>query len=476
MAIFLGLAVRERLHLIKKMLTIGCLGISFLPSVQAQAQDGVVIVGKNDWLLVSYENVLEALDKEAQESFSLIEKLSRMLSRSGVTLALAIIPSKMEIYAEQLPDNFKVNRYMSEFNDHTLAVLRASGVQVIDLKKPMREAALRDLDDPLFFRLDTHWTSSGAFVAAQAIYAGFQVSPVLKKAYEATHLEEYKLTWLTKKQRQNTMRDIVKFLPAGATTYPPEEARRFTVKRESELKTPLLSTINDTEITLIGSGFSGNKTGFDDALRFSLQRRVQNYSNNAVAGHWGSMRTYLQDDSFQSIKPKILLWEIPQRTVGLGPNYRFRLPLHRVDNNEWLLGVAALVQTHCEPALIKAKLEVAGKRLAGDRRAKPTQQAGFAEVLFDKPVDAQSFLSARLKVDGSKQVTLEAYDQHAMVRKFTVETVGDEHDHPFKTPLSLTSKGVTRLKIYPGTANTFAIQDIKICRYQENWLKSSIAQ
>jgi hypothetical protein len=58
-----------------------------------------------------------------------------------------------------------------------------------------------------------------------------------------------------------------------------------------------------------------------------------------------------------------------------------------------------------------------------------------------------------------------------LVKKFTLETAGDELAHPLKTPLDGRGKGVNRIKIYPGYTKAFALTNVEVCRYPEDWLK-----
>ncbi len=438
----------------------------------AQAADSMAIIGKNEWLFARHEIVHESLSKEAQISIDLIAQVSRMLEKNNVALAVTVVPSKMDIYPEQLPDDFRVTPYMSGFNDSFLSRLRAAGVQVIDLKKSLRDAALRDPENPVFYRLDTHWTHSGALVAAQTVQAGIAANPGLKKAFDATSDEAFQLNWAPRKVRQNKMRDVVNLLPAGAPHYGAEETRNFSVMKKNRSSAQLLGDAPKDGLTLLGSSFSGDWSGFPDAMRFALQRNLFNFYVNADAGPWMVMRIYLQNDAFQSYKPKLLIWEIPERSI-LTPNYPFRQPRYRVDNLEWLLQVAALTEPACEALAVRPALDTAGLRGAASGRSDPsTREADYVEVNLDQAVDASGYLSARLKTDGSQQITLEAWDRSSLIRKFTLDAAGDDREHALKTPLSLGSKGVTRLKIYPGNTNAFSLKDIKICRYQENWAKN----
>ena len=285
---------------------------------------------------------------------------------------------------------------------------------------------------------------------------------------DETPVESFKLTWAAKKFRQNKIRDITRYLPSDTPTYPPEETRRYTVKQEGQQNTTLLGDSKVYTITLVGSSFSGDWLGFPDALRYSLQRNIFNYSLNADVGSLVTMQRYLQDDAFQNNKPKLLIWEIPERSIILGPNNLSRLPRYRVDSAEWLLQIAASVQGSCVSSSVSAKLEESSQKFGIEGAGPPTKETDFSEITFDKPIDVQRYFSAKLAVDGSKQITVEAYDKNLLLRKFTIDTVGDNLYHVLKTPLSLNSRPVNRLKIYPGIANAFSVKDIKICRYPDN--------
>lgn len=441
----------------------------------AQAAQGVAIVGKGDWLFVRHELVLESLDQQAQASFRLIGKLNRMLERRGVALALTIVPSKIETYAEHLPDDFKISAYMKGFNDSAQKSLRTNGVAVIGMKERLREAALKDLDNPLFFRLDTHWTPTGALVAAKTVQAGIAENAILKKALDAVPVAEYKLTWVNKIFRQTNIRDITNFLPTGTPAYPPEENRRFVVTRVKPADTSLLGAAPTDEVALIGSSFSGDWTSFPDAMRFALQRPVLNFSINADAGPWAVVRGYLADDAFQAGKPKLIIWELPERTIGLGPNYQFRLPRYKMSSADWLLQVAALVEPDCQALPVNVTLGVGGRSTALRTQDKVATSVGdFVDVEFDKPVDVSGYLSALLLSDGSKQIDAEVFSNATLVRKFKLEVPGDERVNALKTPMSVGAGSVTRLRLYPGLTHAFSLKTLKVCRYQENWLKDVV--
>lgn len=78
-----------------------------------------------------------------------------------------IVPSAMTVYPELVP-----SQYSPGFGDTRLdkvnAALEAGGATVIDLKE---EFALHKNDEkPLYYKLDSHWTDYGAYVAYNALF------------------------------------------------------------------------------------------------------------------------------------------------------------------------------------------------------------------------------------------------------------------------------------------------------------------
>jgi alginate O-acetyltransferase complex protein AlgJ len=56
------------------------------------------------------------------------------------------------------------------------------------------------------------------------------------------------------------------------------------------------------------------------------------------------MEAYLKDEAFKTNKPKLIIWEIPERELRSPPSAGFRDPRYVVDNNAWLSRVTALLQ------------------------------------------------------------------------------------------------------------------------------------
>ena len=155
-------------------------GLAFLSSTVLAHPP--TIVGKNGWLYTSYESFNSTETPAIDESLSLIGKFNKVLAANGITLAFVAVPLKMRIYSEYLPDNQKINKTMLDNYTHMSQAFKAKNVNFIDLNTAFLNNPKRNSDTPLFLRLDTHWSGSGALLAAETIKAGIDSNPVLKKA------------------------------------------------------------------------------------------------------------------------------------------------------------------------------------------------------------------------------------------------------------------------------------------------------
>lgn len=313
-------------------------------AVSVQAQDGSsVVVGKNDWLFTKYEFANPADASDTQATIQMLEKINKMFERKGIALALVMVPSKIRVNADQLPDNAKVDAYTAGKYDSAVKALKAAGVNIISLNQAFLNSPNRDGETSLFLRLDTHWSHTGAMLAAETIKAEIDGNPALKAAWSSVPEEKFNLVWNAKKIPVRT-RDLVKLLPGGTVAYPPEQVLQFKVNRLNESKAGLLGGGEATLITAIGSSYTNKNTGYPDALRYVLQRNLLDISIPVDQGPWVGMEAYLKDDAFKTNKPKLIIWEIPERELRSPPNYKYRDARYVIENNDWLSRVGALLQ------------------------------------------------------------------------------------------------------------------------------------
>ena len=442
----------------------------------AHSTDAPGIVGKDDWLFYRYELSEPADAAQTKESIELIGRLNKVLVANGVSMAVAMVPLKMRLYAEHLPDSIKLSDYVSGNYESMRKSLEAAGVAAIDLNGPFLVNAKRNPEATLFFRLDTHWTLTGAMLAAETIKAGVEANATLKKALDSTPAEAFSMS-VGKRQRPSKGRDLIDQLPPNSGTFAPEQFLPVSVIRAQAPTEELLGNHSTTGIALVGSSYSRDWTGFVDGLRYTLQRDILSVAVGADQGSWVGLESYLRDDAFQTNTPKLLIWEMPERDMRAPPDYRFRDARYVVNNTEWLLKASAWVQRSCKPSTVTAKVASVGlgtqaSHLKGnDVTAGPTNENEFIEFAFDKPIDKLDYLVANVLTAGSKNLIIEGSGPGVATRRFTLQVAGDEATHALKTPLPSISSGFTKFRVYPGKTQRFSFQQLQLCRQPEDLLK-----
>jgi alginate O-acetyltransferase complex protein AlgJ len=430
------------------------------------------IAGKNEWLFYTVEFTAAADKPAADTSIDMIRRFNKVLARNGIVMAFTMVPLKARIYAEYLRDDARLNPYMLGNYDRMAQALRAGQVNVIDLNGPFLNSPQRNSDTPLFFRLDTHWSPAGALLAAEAIRAGIDANPALQKTLGAIPEEKFVMNWGKLKVNTPT-RDLVAKLSEGAPGFAAEQVLPFQVSREQKVSGSLLGDDAVAAITLMGSSYSAQHYRLPDALRYTLQRDLLAISVEAIQGSWVGMESYLRDDSFQTSKPKLLIWEMPERDMSKPPDFKFREDRYQSDNTEWLLRAAAWVQGSCTPSPVAAKM-VAGGLLTNatdNVTAGKTTDQDFIELNFNKPFGKLDYLAASVATNGSKKLVLEASGAGVETRWFDVPVPGNGAEHVFKSPLPSDGKGFTKLRIYPGKSSAFVFKGLQVCRQPEDLLK-----
>lgn len=449
---------------------------TFIVAAAHAAEPPTGVLGKNEWLFYNYEMSEASHAATTNVSLDLIQRFSKVLASNGVNLVVVMVPVKMRVYSEYLPDDIKINDYMVGNYDRMSKALQAANVKTVDLNTAFLNSPKRNSDTPLFFRLDTHWTPTGAMLAAETIKAGITSNSSLKEALDATPEEAFKLA-IANRKRPSKGRDLVDNLPKNNLTFAPEMVAQVNVTRVQAPKDDLLGNRSPVGLTLVGSSYSMDWTGFSDALRYSLQRDILSVAVAADQGSWVGIESYLRDDAFQTKAPRIVLWEMPERDMRAPPDYKFRDARYITNNTEWLLRVSAWAQASCKPSAVSARVMPVGLAAnAGNLKGTgvatgPTSDGDFVEISFDKPVDRLDYLSALAATAGSKSVVLEASGPGAATRRFTMPVSGDDAAHPLKAPLPSAGSGFTKVRVFPGKTNAFVFDTPRICRQPEDILK-----
>jgi alginate O-acetyltransferase complex protein AlgJ len=440
------------------------------------ADDAPGITGKNDWLFYRYELTEPSHSTMTGTSLDLLQRFNKVLAANEISMAFAMVPLKMRIYSEQLPDDIKINDFMAGNAERMNKALQAVQVNVIDLNTAFMNSPKRNSERPLFFRLDTHWSPTGVLVAAEAIKAGIDSNLILKNAFASTTETEFKMV-TGSRPRASKARDLISQLPKNSQTFSPEPITQVSVNRTQSAKEDLLGKRSPVGVALVGSSYSHEWTGFSDALRYMLQRDILSISVGADQGSWVGMESYVSNDAFQSNTPKVLIWEMPERDMRAPPDYKFRDTRYIQNNTEWLLRSSAWVQRSCKPSTVIAKVASVGLAAnnatvsGSDVVTKSTTDGDFIEINFNKPIETLDYLAARTTMVGSKTMTLEASGPGVATRRFIVNVPGDDAPHTFRAPLPSNGKGFMKVRIFPGKNDSFAFQNFQICRQPEDLLK-----
>ena len=303
------------------------------PALAASNYD--VVFGKDQgWLFTGYEYVKPADANDTQTTINDLIEASKLFRQNGVGLAILIVPSKIRIYADELPADRPIDAYNMAQYGKAVTALRAGGVNVVDLNTAYLGMADRKGDNLLYFHLDTHWTPKGALVAAETIKSTVMATPELKAAWAAAPEVKYNLAW-SARAHPSRARDLVHYLKPGTASFPPERAKTFKVARETASTAGLTGAGDAVGVTVIGSSYTDAGTGYPDAVRYELQRDVLDLSLPVDQGPWSGMAAYLKNE-FKASKPKLVIWEIPERDLHSPPAAKWREARYQIDNATWL--------------------------------------------------------------------------------------------------------------------------------------------
>lgn len=414
--------------------------LSFTCIAPAAAQEGAGIVGQNDWLYYRYDFTDASEQPSVEKSIGLFSALSGLLAANGTQMMLAVVPAKVRVYPQHLPADRALTPFLVEHYGKSLRALHQGGVDAVDLQGPFLEKA-RDADgDPLFMRLDSHWSQSGALLAAERIAQQAAANAATKQALDALAARGYTLEW-NRTPQPLPLGDLTSILPPGSPAFEPESARVFRVTAPPG--GDLLAEDATPGIALVGSSFSGAWTGFPDALRYALQRDVASLSVAADRGHWVGLELYLRDDGFQTQAPKLLVVEMPERGLAAPPSYPYREARYIVDERIWLRRAAAWITRECQPA---------GSVGAGDTPG-----------TWQLRPQGDAFLSASLAVAGPNQISLAWRDAQGGLQTQSFDVQNDGAWHAFRIPLPQ-GVDVEALTVGAEGADLLQLEDMALCR------------
>jgi alginate O-acetyltransferase complex protein AlgJ len=268
-----------------------------------------VVLGRDQWLYSDEEfNPIVNEELNLQGNYALVEGVRQTLKKRGVKLVMAIVPAKVRLYPEHLSDvrpaSIHADLY-KDFHDH----VAADKILAPDLLGPLQQA--KQNGQQVFLRTDTHWTPTGAEIAAK------QLAKAIAEKAPLSGEPQHFVTEAEKTEQHKG--DLTLFLPLDplfSNLMPPQEPLEKRTTRAVEDKPAgddAMFASTEVPVALIGTSYSANPNwNFVGALKEALQSDVVNYSED---GHGPilPMLSYLKSDAFKDSPPQVLIWEFPER-------------------------------------------------------------------------------------------------------------------------------------------------------------------
>lgn len=263
-----------------------------------------VRAGKEGWLFLTEELRFDPNGHAHLAARALLlGAAARSLDRQGVKLVIALVPDKARVYASKLASAHYPD-YNSARYSNSLNAFQSQGVTVVDLLKPLTQAAT---SQEVYYRTDTHWNQHGAQVAATAVAS----------AVKQLHLELEATSFASAPSGAQAERpgDLIRLMgldgaPRALAPRADLEAPITTRQASADAPSGLFGDAG-VPVVLTGTSYSlrANFVGF---LQQALSAKVLNAAKDG-GGFLLATTQYLKDEAFRSAKPKLLLWELPER-------------------------------------------------------------------------------------------------------------------------------------------------------------------
>jgi hypothetical protein len=136
-----------------------------------------VLIGKEGWMFSRgiLNSGTERLRSGKAKRMAAIKAIQDRATHLGVQLVAVVAPDKVTVYPEMLPRRSAAMDNREACYGEILDELRVTGIATIDLKTPL--IASKSVISSLYRRTDSHWSDSGARVAAVAVSNTLRSAP-----------------------------------------------------------------------------------------------------------------------------------------------------------------------------------------------------------------------------------------------------------------------------------------------------------
>jgi alginate O-acetyltransferase complex protein AlgJ len=281
-----------------------------------------VRVGQQDWLFLTdelkYEGLVGTPPKPADTAKALkaradlVAEVDKRLQAAGVKLLVAVVPDKARLYSEKLPNGIYPSYNEKRYAD-ALEAFRTRNVAVVDLLAPLSSAAKRE---EIYYRTDTHWNQKGAAFVSQEI--------ALAISKLGLNLDSTRFTSKSTPNMQERPGDLIRLMGLEKVSNfwrpaPDSEAAQETAEATDNGSVngakPGGGLFGEVSVPVVLAGTSYSLRGnFHGQLQQATSLKILNTAKDG-GGFLQAIGGYLKDDAFKSSKPKLLIWEIPERML-----------------------------------------------------------------------------------------------------------------------------------------------------------------
>lgn len=265
------------------------------------------------WLFLSDELTVHPHgDANARARAAELSRVKDRLAAQGIALLVVVVPDKSRVSNQFLCGLRRPAAFQQRVDDFIEAV---PGVNVLWL-----DGVMHDQQQRYFLRTDTHWDENGANTAARAIaqrlrepgayrlpaptlHLRTEVDPVVSRPGDLVRLAG--IDWLPERlQPPPDMVQPTRFVEAGGA-----DAKGTA----NDTADDLFGDAGVPSVALLGTSFSRNAS-FVPFLETALGMRVSNFARDG--GEFaGAAHAYFSGASFRDTPPKLLIWEIPERSL-----------------------------------------------------------------------------------------------------------------------------------------------------------------
>ena len=243
-------------------------GAGFIKSEVFKAPAANVIQGSDGWLFfegssADYMDTNALSDYQLKSTAVTLSLTEENVKAKNGKFLFVPMPNKAEVYDEYMP----INYLKAEENNYSrlLALLKAEGVSVLDMKSVMRE----NKDMGLYHKRDTHWNYLGALVGYNAIMDS------LSHPHKTYDNAKYEIT-------EDWQGDLEKLLYPNDPGY--DEQYRFDIEYD-DFKFTMPPTASDTKKSL--ELFMSDKEQGDSRIRTVKAQKTNSGSLYMIRDSFG---------------------------------------------------------------------------------------------------------------------------------------------------------------------------------------------